>query len=247
MKVNLRHWTYSDTVQNFGDALSPYIVSRLIGQQYKLICNGKRADKTLFAIGSWLHYATEEAHIWGTGLRTDPPMEQDATHCYNTLHVHAVRGPMTRSFLLKRGIDCPEIYGDPALLLPMFYSPRTNRELDGKVGFIPHCSDVKRRAEHEGYHFINPLDPVEHIIDQIASCSAIVSQSLHGLIVSDAYGVPNAWLYRPLAEGTLKFIDYFASQNREPFVMSSPSDTPRFYSGGNQIALSKLIDAFPFQ
>jgi pyruvyltransferase len=243
--VNLRYWTFGDQM-NFGDALSPYIVGRLLGKGHKLLHNSDQGDATLFAVGSWLHHATEGAHIWGTGLRTDPPNEEDATHCYNTLRVHAVRGPITRSFLRSRGIKCPDVYGDPALLLPRLYTPRLKPELACKVGFIPHCSDVKRGPQHCGFHFISPLRPVEEIIDELVSCSAIVSQSLHGLIVADAYGVPNAWLYRPLAEGTLKFMDYFASQNRAPFIMSSLSDAPRFHGAGNRVDLSALSGAFPF-
>ena len=42
---------------------------------------------------------------------------------------------------------------------------------------------------------------------------AIVSSSLHGLICSDAYNIPNLWLdeYK-LIEGDFKFKDYFVSQ-----------------------------------
>jgi pyruvyltransferase len=247
MIVNLRHWTYSDTIQNFGDALSPYIVSRLLGPQHTLVCN-ESGDVTLFGIGSWLHYCTDGAHVWGTGVRTNPPEELDATHNYRHLHVHAMRGPLTRDFLLQRGIACPEVYGDPALLLPRYFNKRPLKHLKGKVGIVPHCSQVGQHVSDERYEVINPLGDVEVIAHKILSCRAIISASLHGLVVADAYGIPNVWLRTELSEGTLKFMDYFASQGRTPSCINSVKefDERDLYRGGNHVNLDLLAAAFPF-
>lgn len=247
MKINLRHWALGGPEENFGDALSPYIVRRLLGQQHTLEVNGE-GEADLLAIGSWLHYAQEGTHIWGTGLRTEPPQEEDAQHDYKTLNVHAVRGPLTRDFLLRRGIWCPPVYGDPALLLPRLFQPECDLELADQVGLVPHLGSIEKYQHAKGFHVISPLTTnVEDTIRQIVSCRAIVSQSLHGLIVADAYGVPNVWLRDLPSEGDLKFRDYFASQSRPLQFINTLDEfeAGRLWSGG-ELDTAALLNSFPF-
>lgn len=248
MRVNIRHWTFSETLQNFGDALSPYIVKRLLGKQHTLTVNGAEGDADMLAIGSWLHYAREGTHIWGTGLRTDPPQENDAKHDYKSLKVHAVRGPLTRDFLLRRGIWCPPVYGDPALLLPNLYQPKRDPRLAGRVALLPHCGSVQKYTGLGEFHVISPItSDVEDVINQLVSCSAVVAQSLHGLIVADAYGIPNVWLQDLPAEGDFKFRDYFAAVGRPVAGISKVADfkVARLWRGG-QPDTAALERAFPF-
>ena len=50
------------------------------------------------------------------------------------------------------------------------------------------------------------------VVDQICSCKAVVSSSLHGLVVADTYDKPNVMLKEfELDEGDLKFKDYYFS------------------------------------
>ena len=249
MRINLRHWHFGGAEQNFGDALSPYIVKRLLGKQHTLEVNGE-GEVDLLAIGSWLHYAREGTHIWGTGLRTDPPQEHDATHDYKTLNVHAVRGPLTRDFLMRRGIWCPAVYGDPALILPELFQPGRDPKLAGRVGLVPHLSGIEKYQHARDFHVISPLTTnVEDVIRQIVSCSAIVSQSLHGLIVADAYGIPNVWLRDLPSEGDLKFRDYFASQERQMECIHALEqfEVSRLWRKGSQLDTEPLIRCFPFR
>jgi pyruvyltransferase len=248
MKINLRHWSLGGPEQNFGDALSPYIVRRLLGKQHTLEVNGE-GEVDLLAIGSWLHYAEDGTHIWGTGLRTDPPVEEDAVHDYKTLNVHAVRGPLTRDFLLRRGIWCPPVYGDPALLLPELFQPGRDVELVHKTGLVPHLGSIEKYQDANDFHVISPLTTdVEDTIRQIVSCGAVVSQSLHGLIVADAYHVPNVWLRDLPDEGDLKFLDYFASQGRPVSFLNSLDEfqPSRLWRGRGELDTVALFHSFPF-
>ena len=82
------------------------------------------------------------------------------------------------------------------------------------------------------------------VIDQICSCEIIASSSLHGLIVSDAYNIPNCWitLSGKISGGLFKFYDYFSSVNRkdsEPIKIEKISDLLQVYK---QVSLWKSIE-----
>ena len=67
------------------------------------------------------------------------------------------------------------------------------------------------------------------MIDTICACDVILSSSLHGLIISDAYAIPNVWIkLSDKVEGNgFKFKDYFLSVQRntvEPIVVKNLSD-----------------------
>ena len=147
--------------------------------------------------------------------------------CYKLKSVTAVRGEKTRKCLIQAGIDCPGIYGDPALLLPLIFSPNL-KKYRKHIGIIPHYKDienpnVKRLFEEANGNAI--LINVQNyknwkdIINQISSCDFIISSSLHGLILSDAYRVPNVWVTFSdlLAGGRFKFEDYYSAVGKKGF------------------------------
>ena len=57
---------------------------------------------------------------------------------------------------------------------------------------------------------------IESVINDILSCEKTISSSLHGLIVSDAYNIPNTWVKfdNNIKGDDTKFHDYFKSVNR---------------------------------
>ena len=106
-----------------------------------------------------------------------------------------MRGPLTRSRLLDVGIDCPPVYGDPALLVPLYYWPEVEKTHD--VGIvIRHSEHLWRDLDQDDS--VKVIDfgssDIETVLREILSCRRIISSSLHGLVIADAYGIPNAWL-----------------------------------------------------
>lgn len=110
--------------------------------------------------------------------------------------IRAVRGSLTREAILKEGGKCPEIYGDPAIIMPRLYTPKIGAK--HKAGLILHHTQETPTthvlAKTCGFHQIS-IDRVrdeqlENFIDEVCSCQKIFSSSLHGIILAQAYGIP---------------------------------------------------------
>lgn len=218
--VKLWWWEPENGTSNFGDALSPYIVQQVSGKEVVKADLTKRKlisfEDINFAIGSILHIIpiksrltlyTKKVNVWGSGIIGKESYVQDA-------NFYAVRGPKTRSKLLKLGYKVPDIYGDPALLLPRFYKPDTPKKYS--YGIIPHYVDyelVKSHLNSPEVLVINLLDSIETVVQDILSCNRTISSSLHGVIVSHAYGVPSIWsIFSDKVHGDgFKFYDYYES------------------------------------
>ena len=238
---------------NWGDALSPVLCSMLSGKPVKKML--WTHQNRYFAIGSILEHANSRAEVWGSGF-----VWPDGKFSEAAPKIHAVRGPRTRARLLELGIECPEIFGDPALLFPLFYNPEVEKKY--AVGIIPHFSDkdtawIKRQQTNAdpNIRIIDVEGGIEEFVREVKSCELIVSSSLHGLICADAYGVPNVWvkLSDILWGGSFKFCDYHESVGREaPAVITPDADTPlswitqhhRPYTAS--LDLRPLINACPF-
>lgn len=201
-------------INNWGDKLNPVLVGHLSGRAAVNRDNAPKGASSYFVIGSGLESVSDRDVVWGSGfIRRDPPHVRRPKIC-------AVRGPLSRSLFLAAGCSCPEIYGDPALLMPLFYNPQISPSYD--IGLIQHCREIDCEPlpllpSGLSVHVIDINGGIEEVIDAILSCRRILSSSLHGVIASHAYGVPAAWIKlsdRPIGDGT-KFRDYWASMGRD--------------------------------
>jgi len=220
--IRLFYWSSrvfeNKTKENYGDILSAFIVSKLSGREvvfYNAPASRKKLLKKnyLMAIGSILQYATARATVWGSGIisQTDTP---------GASHYCAVRGPLSRKRILELGHSCPEVYGDPALLLPHIYAPEVPKK--NALGIVPHYVDYEKVNATYG----KSLPVIDLITDdflkttnEILSCKAIISSSLHGLIVAHAYGIPAIWVQfsDKLSGDNIKYADYFMSVGITPY------------------------------
>lgn len=83
---------------------------------------------------SWFNpfFENQDAVVWGTGCTKEP--EKNINNIIHQkymrkLDVRAVRGPKTKGALDKLGIKCPEVYGDPAMLMPLIYQPINKKQI----------------------------------------------------------------------------------------------------------------------
>lgn len=223
---------YNILHRNFGDDINRPIIEVISGKKVSFLKEIKyNEEENLVAIGSVLGFGNNRnSLVWGSGfLSEEVPMQAPP------LKVCAVRGPLTKKRLNDRGVLCPPIFGDPALLLPHIYMPKVKKKY--KFGIIPHFTEynlphvVKFRNTHPDVKFIKMENykSWKNVIDEINQCDYILSGSLHGLIVSDAYKIPNAYvnLSNSVKGGYFKFKDYMAGVGRtyiNPIIMTDAID-----------------------
>ncbi|MCT3699061.1 polysaccharide pyruvyl transferase family protein [Elizabethkingia anophelis] len=224
-KINLFYYN----VPNFGDALGLLLIREF--SEYKVywkdigISRRERFfivlmldynkmknilwpnQKVLGAIGSILSWLPKGAMVWGAGFMNDSELFKGGD-------VFAVRGKLTDYKLREQGWKGCNVYGDPALLLPLWL--RSSPKKKYRLGMIPHWGDVDFFVENYGglYKIIDSRTRnIRLVVDEINKCEYILSSSLHGIIVAHAYGIPALWIKNGDI-GSLngfKFKDYFSS------------------------------------
>ncbi len=245
----LYYWQQPRMV-NFGDYLSLKLVERIVGEEvrvYKKKMFGY--EKKLLAIGSILIFSNQNDVVWGTGTNGKRMDKKD--YNFTELDVRAIRGPLSRQFLMETfGINCPEIYGDPALLVPYFF-PEFKKKKYPEHDFIviPHYSEEKLFPKNEFMKIVYPTDELFTIIEQITNSAFVISSSLHGIILAEAFGIPARYLRVTDNEPMLKYIDYYLGTNRPDFKFAT-SVEEALQMGGEppfDCDLEKLYNAFPFE
>ncbi|RPF26394.1 polysaccharide pyruvyl transferase family protein [Georgenia muralis] len=229
-----------DEVPNFGDQLTPYLLAR-----YGVAAlPAGPSDCDLVGIGSLLQTMPTgfSGTIWGSGsLTAEVPSLPRAT-------IIGLRGELTRSAL-----GGPEVIalGDPALLVARVLQRPYPRYDLGIVPNFAHKADraITALAANDAGVRVKVIDPQQHpakVVREIASCRAVVTSSLHGLIVADAYGVPAAWtLLEPTWDGAdHKFLDHesVAMPSTSRRVDLSPTTSARTAAGWTQRANRRAVD-----
>lgn len=261
--INLYWWSRH---KNFGDLIGPWMVETITGRPTRNI-KGRNAPKSVtgLATAGSLMTALDRPglEIWGTGaMRPISRRRAEMLKDREPARIHAVRGPLTRRTLRRRlGWSVPAVYGDPAMLVPRLYMPRPRPDVAGKTAIVAHYihKQTLGALDRERFHWIEVQDDPDTVVDQIAAARRVISSSLHGVIIAQAYGVPWVRLKvagEPLGGGDFKFQDFYLGLEgeavREAEVepglvtdagMTAIGDTahaPRWTIDGD-----RLWDAFP--
>ena len=144
-----------------------FLVEKISGKIVKWIHPfDRRVHEKYIVLGSIISYADNQTVIWGSGSMSE-------THIPDGIprDICAVRGPLTRQVLREQNISCPEVYGDPSLLYPMFYNPEIDKQY--KLGIIPHYIDHDnpwlKHAHRNGALIINILGDINSVVKPIFS------------------------------------------------------------------------------
>lgn len=208
--MKVYYWTGK---KNFGDLLAPLLIKRFCHLDSEL---STAAESELVMVGSILEHLDTYWHgvIAGCGF-----LKEDSYNLGGGAQVLAVRGPLTlkRTGTTRKNV----VLADPGLLADELVG---DQDKIYDLGLVPHWTD-KNLEQNPIFKKYNPKiirvddDPLE-VIKQIGQCKKIVSSSLHGIILADAFGIPRRIeipprsLSHPHQEGGLfKWEDYSASIN----------------------------------
>lgn len=201
---------YFNKVKNVGDLVSVYIVERITGRSTYRVST--TAFRHLTAVGSTLGASSSSSYIWGSGSIDGkaPARKIDPNKIF------ALRGKRTLALVegfVGRKVNVP--LGDPAVLMPHFYDKSVS--CDFEIGIVPHFEEFKLISllashKYDSVRVIDVRQDPEVFIDQMRSCKKIISSSLHGLILANAYEIPSMWFSATnfLIGGEWKFLDYYS-------------------------------------
>lgn len=244
--IELLYWR-PERGSNFGDELSRVIVSLMLAKKGLTPFDELPRSRRMLAIGSILHLAADDTVVWGSGRNGVIP---DRAHFFDRLDVRAVRGPKTAAFLRSRGLAAPEVYGDPALLLPRLVGGRFPLGSGRGAAFVPNLNDFRAGLDLSGVDLpvVDPRRSWNLVVPEILAYDYIVASSLHGLIVAEAFGIPARFVRLTEEESPFKYEDYYLGTGRDGFRFAR-SIAEALDMGGErppEIDLDLLAGAFPY-
>lgn len=183
---------------NFGDRINDWIWHRYIPD----LLDDDESD-LLVGVGSLLNHRLPvlgTKQIFGSGVGHGELPEID-----DTWKIHWIRGPRTANALR---ISHDKVITDGGVLIRDLFAPVKRKEFG--VSMLCHCSACENQSlqpilsacNYAGINFINPELPSLEVIDLINRSTYILTEALHGAIVSDALRIPWAPLSR---KGVLQF------------------------------------------
>ena len=208
-----------DMRTNFGDIIGPRIISALSGRPVHNTYGQPNAGRAIVSVGSILDVVRRnDMTVWGTGLMNPLTPSRSREIRQTSWNITAVRGYRTKA-QLESCLQCtlPNVVGDPGLLFPEVIG-RAAVQQQNDVAVIPHYAHKatlnKQFVESQDCRFIDVEQAPETVAVEIQHSRSVISTSLHGLILAQAYEVPWIWLKvedQHLAGRDFKFEDFFST------------------------------------
>lgn len=214
------HYFRHPIAPNFGDELNTWLWPRLLTNIFD-------DDETsiFIGIGSVLnddYPSAARKYVMGTGYGAyrSPAIIDE------TWDVSFVRGPQTARAL---GLDPAKAITDGAVLIRAVHDcdPKPKRF---KVSYVPHWHSLytgswEQACRWASIKLIDPRNPVDQVLDEIAASEVVITEAMHGAIVADVLRVP--WIpVLPIApEHRFKWADWTQSVELDyaPFSLAPSS------------------------
>lgn len=217
---------YQPADNNFGDALSPLIVTAVTGRECRwapphvadLVAIGSLMERVI--LKRWrrpLYGRFSPLLVWGTGFISSGDRVRSTF-----LSCRALRGRFTRGRI--SGAREELALGDPGLLVPRLFSPKPT-SAGGGVLVAPHLKDrgawTDAVMQNDGLKAsrMSLSDDAMEVIGRIASADLVLTSAMHPLIVALAFGRPAIWVAADESEvrgGSYKFHDFYSVFNMKP-------------------------------
>lgn len=255
IKTGYDYYNNGNYPYNLGDVLAMPIITFMLDKKGIKVDKKVNGRKHLFTVGSGGLRSFQNTTMWGTGIMYDGLQgkwfEKYWYADHRHLDIRAVRGPLTREVFLKLGHKCPEVYGDPGILMPLIYQPEIKTKSHDFM-IIPQYTtenEVRKYFPDDSIISMNTND-YKSVIDKIVTCDKVYSSSLHGIILAEAYGVPAVFFRGIPAVIDFKYKDYYASTNRYDVPMANSLAEAYSFDAPEIPDLSNLqkglMEAFPY-
>ncbi|MCB8889545.1 polysaccharide pyruvyl transferase family protein [Vreelandella malpeensis] len=241
-------------IRNLGDSINPYVIEYVTKGEVVPVFSNKKDTPHLLGIGSIFFDASLSSHIWGSGIIN----KKNNLPKINPKNIHALRGKKTAELLMDLGYKIPDVpLGDPGVFAKNILDVEEwNYSKKYKACVIPHHASIdspffKKLRRNKDIVVLNMMTSDISILKIIAQSECVLSQSLHGLIFSEALGIPNLWISDKFDENwKFKFEDWFSTTlnpQKNPVSFEVPFSDMLKMSRLHSSIISRqdLIDAFP--
>jgi succinoglycan biosynthesis protein ExoV len=170
---------------NFGDELNAVLWPRLAAEQFAT------PDRTGFlGIGTIIGMPTpgcDFLHVFSSGVGYDRLAGWNIPR-----RIWCVRGPLTAHML---GADIGTAITDGAILAPSVITEEAGPADPASVGVMPHWESLhapgwQRACELAGFTLLDPIGEPAGVIGALRRMRLVLTESLHGAIIADSYGIP---------------------------------------------------------